>query len=61
MIDKLTEKMEAIINTVQTPLAIRHGVQNAIKVLDKYYSKTDESEIYCVAMSKCLFTSLYLQ
>jgi hypothetical protein len=33
-------------------ISIRHGAKNALQVLDKYYAKTDDSEIYRVAMSK---------
>ena len=32
-------------------IAIRHAANTALTVLNKYYSRTDESEIYRIAMS----------
>ena len=34
--------------------AIRHALRLAKKTLNKYYSLTDEAEVYRIAMGKCL-------
>lgn len=34
-------------------IAIRSAVRLGKKTLDKYYSKTDDSHIYRIAMGKC--------
>ena len=33
-------------------MSIRHGAQNAIVVLNKYYARTDDSVMYWAAMSE---------
>ncbi len=52
MIDHLNTELESIVDDARKPKAIRHGAKNALRVLDKYYACTDESEIYRVAMSE---------
>ena len=37
-------------------MSIRHGAQNAIAVLDKYYARTDDSVMYQAAMSEHEFS-----
>lgn len=58
MIDCLNHDLEGIVDRYSTPLAIRHGAKNALKILDKYYSKTDDSEIYRAAMSTSIFVGV---
>jgi hypothetical protein len=38
------------IESEDLPLVIRHGASNAIHILNKYYARTDLSEIYRIAM-----------
>ncbi|KZT31642.1 hypothetical protein SISSUDRAFT_1067594 [Sistotremastrum suecicum HHB10207 ss-3] len=53
VIDYLTEKFAAAADddSGQTSLIIRHGAVNGISVLNTYYSKTDDSVMYRVAMN----------
>ncbi|KAJ3738528.1 hypothetical protein EV360DRAFT_21004, partial [Lentinula raphanica] len=43
IIDVLNKKLEEAVANNALPLVVRRGVQRAIMVLDKYYSRTDES------------------
>lgn len=43
----------AIQPTSKTHLAIRYALRLAKKTLNKYYSMTDEVEVYRIAMSRC--------
>ena len=55
VIDILNEKLEdAAENTSLLP-SVRAGAMKGLAVLNKYYSKTDESIMYQIAMSKLLF------
>ena len=44
-------------NSATMPLtpAIKHALSFACRLMDKYYSKTDFSNIYCIAMGKSPF------
>ncbi|KAJ3817739.1 hypothetical protein F5880DRAFT_1466505, partial [Lentinula raphanica] len=50
IIDVLNKKLEAAVANTALPLVVRRGVQRAIMVLDKYYSRTDESIMWKTAM-----------
>ncbi|KZT31351.1 hypothetical protein SISSUDRAFT_971525, partial [Sistotremastrum suecicum HHB10207 ss-3] len=52
VIDHLTTKLAnaADDESGATSLIVRHGSANGVEVLNKYYSKTDESVMYRVAM-----------
>jgi hypothetical protein len=39
--------------------AIKHALTFARKLIDKYYTKTDLSNIYRIAMSESFFASCY--
>jgi hypothetical protein len=57
-IDKgFTDKTQPESNTHP---AIRHALTLAKKTLNRYYSLTDESEVYRIAMGKLLYFILYL-
>jgi hypothetical protein len=46
VIDILTERLEDISSSKQYFLTIRAGAAKGLAVLNKYYSKTDESVMY---------------
>ncbi|KAJ3816600.1 hypothetical protein F5880DRAFT_1457244, partial [Lentinula raphanica] len=50
IIDVLNKRLEEAVANTALPLVVRRGVQRAIMVLDKYYSKTDESIMWKTAM-----------
>jgi len=52
LIDQLHSRLTNLRNDETMHASIRHAANNAIIVLDKYYSRTDECVIYRVAMSK---------
>lgn len=55
IIDILNEKLEdAAENTSLLP-SVRAGAMKGLAVLNKYYSKTDESIMYRIAVSKLVF------
>ena len=56
IIDILTDKLQAIVRNTRMLMSIRHGAQNAIVVLDKYYARTDDSVMYRAAMSEPKFS-----
>ena len=63
IIDYLCGHLETVIDDREMHLAIRHVAQNGVSVLDKYYARTDESDMYWMAMSiphsfRCLNSSL---
>ena len=51
VIDILTEHLEDISNDSQYLSTIHAGAAKGLAVLNKYYSKTDESVMYWCAMS----------
>ncbi|KAF8587476.1 hypothetical protein K439DRAFT_1337946 [Ramaria rubella] len=50
MLDQLTAALDLVVDDQSKHLSIHHGAKNALKVVDKYYSRTEDSHIYCVAM-----------
>ncbi|KAJ3823931.1 hypothetical protein F5880DRAFT_1481273, partial [Lentinula raphanica] len=50
IIDVLNKRLEEAVANTALPLVVHRGVQRAIMVLDKYYSKTDESIMWKTAM-----------
>ncbi|KAF8590830.1 hypothetical protein K439DRAFT_1328930 [Ramaria rubella] len=50
VLDRLTAALELVVDDQSKPLSICHGAKNVLKVVDKYYSCTDDSHIYRVAM-----------
>ena len=53
IIDILTEKLEAAVEDDKIQLVIKAGAERGLAILHKYYSKTDESIMYRIAMSTC--------
>lgn len=51
--DALNFEYSEMCNTDSIPLYLRHAANRARVVLNKYYQKTDESELYRLAMCKC--------
>ena len=49
-LDQIRDEVDKDGNPVDYPEAIRHGAARAAVVLSKYYAKTDESEVYRIAM-----------
>ena len=63
IIDYLCGHLEKVVDDREMHLAIRHAAQNGVSVLDKYYARMDESDMYRMAMSmphsfRCLDSSL---
>jgi hypothetical protein len=52
LIDNLTDKLQAASEDSNLSIAVRAGALAGIKVLNKYYSKTDDSVIYRVSMGE---------
>ena len=48
--DALTTKFDQIRDHPSINKAVKYGVKRGQAVLDKYYSKTDESVLYLVAL-----------
>jgi len=55
IIDQLHSRLTDLCKNERMHMSVRHAANNAITILDKYYSRTDECEIYRVAMSKSFF------
>jgi hypothetical protein len=55
LIDMVQNMVDNIREDKKIHPVVRSAVQCASKVVDKYYSKTDEAEIYRVAMGKHIF------
>ncbi len=52
VIDMLTGALEDVIESKQTAAMVRVAAARGLEVLNKYYSKTDDSVMYRVAMSE---------
>jgi len=52
LIDQLHARLTGLRNDNMVHMSIRHAANNAIIVLNKYYSRKDECVMYRVAMSK---------
>lgn len=61
LIDSLTGAMEDVVDSMTASDIIRLAAARGRQVLNKYYSKTDESIMYRLAMSKCKLSTLSLQ
>ena len=55
LIDNLTNKLTAFAESTSLHVAVRAGAVAGYKVLNKYYSKTDESIVYRLAICKLIF------
>lgn len=51
-IDYLRDHLERLVDNDTLHPAVRHAANNGIVILDKYYARTDDSEMFRVAMSK---------
>ena len=51
--DIITTALEDTIDNDTLPLVVRHAALRGFFMLNKYYSLTDESIVYRVAMSTC--------
>ena len=51
--DIITTALEDTIDNDTLPLVVRHAALQGFFMLNKYYSLTDESIVYRVAMSTC--------
>jgi hypothetical protein len=52
IIDRLSTVLEDASTNPTTHIAVRAGALAGLKTLNKYYSKTDESIVYRLSMSK---------
>lgn len=52
LIDQLHSRLTDLRNNETVHMSICHAANNAIIVLNKYYSRTDDCVMYRVAMSK---------
>ena len=60
--DLINEEFTKYRVNAKTPDAIRAAIELGKKTLDRYYSKTDDVEIYRIAMGKrCIPNSLRLE
>ena len=50
--DTLTKYLDSTIKGVTSEPIIRVAAVRGLKILNKYYSRTDESEVYRISMSK---------
>ena len=48
------DKMLSSATPIQLDPTVRHALTFACKIMDKYYLKTDVSNIYCIAMGASL-------
>ncbi|KAJ6547270.1 hypothetical protein B0H19DRAFT_953840, partial [Mycena capillaripes] len=51
LINKFTTLFGQMIDNETLHISVCHAANTALTVLNKYYSYTDDSEIYCIAMS----------
>ena len=51
--DHLDKHLATALTRTQYSLSIHSAICIGIKTLNKYYSKMDQSELYCIAMGKC--------
>lgn len=58
LIDILHGRLEALLDDHSNPQIIRASAAKAAAILNKYYSKTDDSKIYRLCMSKLYDLSL---
>jgi hypothetical protein len=52
VMDAITAKFDAARSNVKTK-AVVYGIKRGQELLDKYYSKTDDSVLYRVALREC--------
>ena len=52
MIDCIQTMVEKTKDNLDIHPVVRYAVSSATKVVNKYYAKTDETDVYRVAMSK---------
>ena len=57
-IDNLTSFLDDTVSKEALPIAVRSAALNGAKILNKYYSKTDDSVMYRAAMSEFDFVSV---
>jgi len=55
IIDHLTTELASAVADKDVHMSIHHGVQNATCVVNKYYTLSDDSMMYRVAMSERCF------
>lgn len=55
LIDRFTEVFENIITDTRAHPSLRHAAKIALELLNKYYSFTDDCEVYQVSI--CTFVS----
>lgn len=60
-IDKLTAFLDKIASDITLPLGVRAAALNGVKILNKYYAKTDESIMYRAAMSTFYLVIYFVQ
>ena len=60
IIDVLTAHLENTVADILLHKVIRRAAARGLGVLNKYYSLTDESVMYRIAMSKCLVLCLVI-
>ncbi len=58
--DILTQELEKALKNMALLPCVRVGVSQGLAIIDKYYSKTDESIMWKTAMSKSILLSSWL-
>lgn len=57
LIDSLTAALDEVIDNILLSLTVHHAAAlHGVLLLNKYYTKTNDSIIYCIAMSMFLFS-----
>lgn len=60
LIDILTAELQRFIDDTDALPAIRSAAMHGRAMLDKYYSKTDDSVMFRIAMSTCHSLFIYI-
>lgn len=58
LIDLLNDQLKLLVGDNDKPMIICASAAKARAVLNKYYSKTDDSRMYRLCMSTCLLSVL---
>lgn len=48
----LHDRLDDLVNDIDKPMIIRASAAKASAIIEKYYSKTDDSKMYRLCMSK---------
>lgn len=49
IIDQIHDKLMELVTNHSLHTAVRYATNSALLIFNKYYSKTDECDVYCIA------------